>query len=106
MLHQDAKSKALFTRLEKVTAATHKKDLDEGKPQNPLSSVHWTLESSPGGYTITMMRSGVIVSQKMLFRQDLFETVAAGGKQIERVNEAAVDAIVKAMFEGVPALAA
>lgn len=100
MLSQTNASKALFTRLEKATAATQPKDIADGKPQNPLSAVHWTLESSPGGYTITMMRSGIVVSQKMLFRQDLF--LGDTGK----VNEPAVDAIVKAMFEGVPALAA
>lgn len=100
MLTQTNASKALFTRLEKATAATPPVQIAEGKPQNPLSAVQWTLETSPGGYTITMTRGGVIVAQKMLFRQDLF--LGDTGK----INEPAVDAIVKAMFEGVPALVA
>lgn len=106
MLDQDAHTKALFARLERATAAVPPQHLAEGRPQNPFSSMHWTLENSPGGYTITMMRGGVIASQKMLFRQDLFTTEQVGKKQITRVNEPAVDAIVKAMFDGVPALAA
>lgn len=99
MLTQTNASKALFTRLEKATAATSPKDMAEGRPQNPLSSVHWTLENSPGGYTITMLRGSLIIAQKMLLRQDLF-------LEKDKVNEPAVDAIVKAMFEDVPALAA
>lgn len=100
MLNQDARSKALFTQLEKVTAAVPKEHLQQGKPQNPFSSVHWTLENAPGGYKITIMRSGIIVSQKTLERADLFIDLGKGKWQL-RDDDVAL--AVMAMFEGIPA---
>lgn len=100
MLNQDARSKALFTQIEKVVAAVPPAQLKEGKPQNPLSSVHWTLENAPGGYKITIMRSGIIVSQKTLERADLFIDLGKGKWQL---RDDAVALAVMAMFEGIPA---
>lgn len=100
MLYQDAKSKALFMKLEKVVAAVPKEHLQEGKPQNQLSSVHWTLENAPGGYKITIMRSGIIVAQKTLERADLFMDLGKGKWQL---RDDSVEQAVMAMFEGIPA---
>jgi hypothetical protein len=86
MFSQTNEIKSLFTRLEKATAATQKKDLDEGKPQNPLSAVHWTMENHAGGYKITMMRNGLVIGQKSFEAKDM-------------KDQESVTAIVQAMFE-------
>lgn len=87
MFSQTNETKAFFTRLEKATAAVPKKDLEEGREQNPLSAVHWTMESAPGGgYKITLLRGSIIAGQKTVEAKDL-------------KDQESVDAIVQAMFE-------
>lgn len=101
MLNQDANSKALFMRLEKATAATPKKDMEEGRPQNPLGALHWSMEhlgpvdhkGRPGTYKITMMKGSLIVAQKTASRAEL-------------ESADAVEHLVLSMFEGIPAQAA
>lgn len=93
MFSQTNETKALFTRLEKATAATPKKDLEEGKEQNPLSSVHWTMENHAGGYKITIVRGGLILGQKTFESKDM-------------KDQESVTAIVQAMFDKIAAKAA
>ncbi len=93
MFSQTNETKALFTRLEKATAAVPKKDIEEGREQNPLSAVHWTMEQHAGGYKITIIRGGIIAGQKSVEAKDL-------------KDQESVDAIVKVMFDKFAAKAA
>ena len=86
MFSQTNETKALFTRLEKAVAATPKKDLEEGREQNPLSAVHWTFENYGTGYKITLMKRGLVAGQKTVEAKDL-------------KDQESVDAIVQSMFE-------
>lgn len=101
MLDSSAITKTLFTKLEKATAAVPPEHITEGRPQNPLSTMHWTMENHGAGYRFTMMRGGVIVSQKTVDLNEI-TTVDAKGRRVVAPQET-IDALVASMFEKVPA---
>lgn len=102
MLDHTAVTKAIFAKLEKATAAVSKKDLEEGREQNPLSTMHWTLENHGTGYRISMMRGGLIVAQKSLEFNDV-TALDVKGRRTQAAPQETFDAIVAAMFKDVPA---
>lgn len=101
MLDNSALTKALFTKLEKATAAVSPKDLEEGREQNPYSAMHWTLENYGAGYKINAMRNGIIVSQKAIELADVTVRDEKGRAQI--VPQEQIDALVAAIAKDVPA---
>ncbi len=102
MLDHTTITKAIFTKLEKATAAVSKKDMEEGREQNPLSSMHWTLENYGTGYRITMMRAGLIVARKDVDFNDVTALDVKGRRTLAAPDET-FSAIVNAMFKDVPA---
>lgn len=101
MLDHTQVTKAIFTKLEKATAAVSKKDLEEGREQNPLSTMHWTLENHGTGYRISMMRGGLIVAQKSLDFNDV-TALDVKGRRTAAAPQETFDAIAAAMFKDVP----
>lgn len=102
MLDHTALTKAIFTKLEKATAAVPKKDLEEGREQNPLSTMHWTLENHGTGYRITMMRGGLIVARRDVELNDVTALDVKGRRTLAAPDETFA-AIAAAMFKDVPA---
>lgn len=102
MLDHTAITKAIFTKLEKATAAVPRKDLEEGREQNPLSLFHWTLENHGTGYRITMMRGGLIVSRRDVEFNDVTALDTRGKRTLPAPDET-FDALVAAMAKEVPA---
>lgn len=103
MLDHTAVTKAIFTKLEKATAAVSKKDQEEGREQNPLSTMHWTLENHGTGYRITMMRGSLIVSQKDVDFNDV-TALDVKGRRTQAAPQETFDALTAAMFKDVPAV--
>lgn len=100
MLDMTPLTKAIFSCLERATAAVQPKDIAEGREQNPRSTVHWTMENHGAGYRITMMRSGLVIAQKSVDLTDV--TVRDAKANRVAAPQETMDAIVAAMFEKVP----
>lgn len=69
MLDTGNLTKMMLERLGRSTAATPKKDMDEGRAQNPLSTVHWLLEivgsmpkreKEPRTYRVSVLKGKLI----------------------------------------------
>lgn len=101
MLDHTAITKAIFTKLEKATAAVPKKDLEEGREQNPYSTMHWTMENHGTGYRITMMRGDLIVSRRDVEFNDV-TALDPRGKRTLPASDETFTALVAAMFKDVP----
>lgn len=101
MLDNSAITKALFSRLEKATAAVQPEHLKEGREQNPLSTMHWSMENHGDGYRFTMLKGSLVVAQKSVALAD----VTAADEKGRRVaaSQETINAIVASMFEKVPA---
>lgn len=95
MLDTTNQTKNMLERLGRATAAPHAHEAKEGKPENPLSVVHWTLENvgrimpvselAPRPYTVNMVRHGKVIGS---------ETINIG----ECKTQEETDAFVAAMF--------
>jgi hypothetical protein len=101
MLDHTAITKAIFTKLEKATAAVPQKEISEGREQNPLSTMHWTMENHGSGYRITMMRGGIIVARRDVEFNDVTALDTRGKRTLPAPDET-FTALVSAMFKDVP----
>lgn len=76
MLDTTNQTKNMLERLGRATAAPHAHEIKEGKAENPLSAVNWTLENEgrimpaselvPRPYKVNMLRHGKVIGSEVI----------------------------------------
>lgn len=76
MLDTTNQTKNMLERLGRATAAPHAHEIKEGKAENPLSAVNWTLENegrimpaselAPRPYKVNMVRHGKVIGSEVI----------------------------------------